>query len=83
MRESRDVNGEYEGIWVSWYENGQKKAEVNWKDGKLLSIESWKPNGDLCPLTYVKDGNGIAVSYNEDGSEDERETFKDGNKVKD
>jgi antitoxin component YwqK of YwqJK toxin-antitoxin module len=66
-----------------WYENGQKKAEVNWKDGKLLSIESWKPNGDLCPLTYVKDGNGIAVSYNEDGSEDERETFKDGNKVKD
>ena len=41
----------------------------------------WQPNGEICPVTNVKDGNGISVLYNEDGTEKERFTFKDGVKI--
>jgi len=48
----------------------------------MSGVKSWKPNGEICPITNVKDGNGIAVWYNEDGTEGDRLTFKDGERVK-
>ena len=39
---------------IEWYENGQKKLEYHYKNGKLLSAESWKINGDKCPETNLK-----------------------------
>ena len=73
--------GNIHGIWMEWYENGLKSAERNHKDGKLISAECWKPNGEKCPETNVKDGNGVVVEYNEDGTEEARLTFKDGEPV--
>jgi len=58
--------------------NGQKESEQIWKDCKLMSSVVWKPNGEKCPETNVKDGDGVLVAYNEDGSENFRETYKDG-----
>jgi antitoxin component YwqK of YwqJK toxin-antitoxin module len=52
--------------------------ERNYKDGKPMSAESWKPNGEKCPETNLKDGNGVVVVYEEDGTEKARATFKDG-----
>jgi len=43
-----------------------------------VSIESWKPNGEKCPITNVKNGNGIVVLYNDNGEELSREIYKDG-----
>ena len=74
-------DGKYHGLWTSWYENGQKETEGNWKDGKLMSMEVWKTNGEKCPVTNVKDGNGGLVLYNEDGTEKVRMTYKDGKVV--
>ena len=74
-------DGKYHGLWTSWYENGQKETEGNWKDGKLMSMEVWEPNGEKCPVTNVKDGNGGLVLYNEDGTEKVRMTYKDGKVV--
>ena len=72
-----------DGLVGTWYKNGQKSTEGKCKDGKLMSgVKSWKPNGEICPITNVKDGNGIAVWYNEDGTEGDRLTFKDGERVK-
>ena len=72
------------GLEIAWYENGQKSLERNWKIGsKVMSAESWKPNGEKCPVTNVKDGNGVLVWYNEDGTEESRETYKDGYSVED
>ena len=41
---------------------------MNFKAGKLISMEVWKPTGEKCPKTNVKNGNGVWVLYNEDGT---------------
>ena len=72
------IDGKLNGRSIGWYANGQKKSELIWIDSKLLSGKKWKPNGEVCPITNIKDGNGVRLVYNEDGSEKERFTFKDG-----
>ena len=74
-------NGKLHGLSIKWYENGQKKAEGNFDYGKLMTSIKWKPNGEICPVTNVKDGSGGIVVYNDDGTEKERFTFKDGVKI--
>lgn len=74
-------DGKDDGLWTEWYENGQKKSERNWKDNKMMSAEVWKPYGEKCPVTNVKDGNGVIVWYNKDGTERSRFTYKNGEQV--
>jgi len=85
--------------WITWYPNGQKRiifknyvpdaGQTNDIFDKrvinpaVISVESWKPNGDKCPITNVKDGNGIVVEYNDNGEELNRKIYKDGREVKD
>ena len=76
-------DGKEDGLYTNWYESGQKRYEGKYKDGKLTSIVVWKPNGEKCPVTNVKDGNGVVVYYNEDGTEWYRRTYKDGKYVYD
>ena len=71
-------DGKQDGLVTKWYENGQKRQEENYKDYKLMSAVGWKPNGDKCPETNVKDGNGLWVWYKEDGTESFRKTYKNG-----
>ena len=66
-----------------FYENGQKQSKRDYKDGKLVTSVAWKPNGEKCPVTNVKDGDGVGVRYNEDGTEKARYTYKDGELVED
>ena len=68
-------------VTTVYYDNGQKRGEQNWKDGKLMSVVVWKPNGEKCPVTNAKDGNGVAVFYRANGTEDFRVTYKDGKPV--
>ena len=51
------------------------------KDGLFITIAVWKPNGEKCPATNVKKGNGVRVWYNDDGTEDGRWIYKDGKVV--
>jgi antitoxin component YwqK of YwqJK toxin-antitoxin module len=67
-----------DGPRTEWYENGQKKAEGNFKDGKVVSAVVWKPNGEKCPVTYVEDGAGVVVNYNENGTVENRLAFEFG-----
>ena len=76
-------DGKRDGLWTKWYENGQKKEESNWKDGKIWSALVWKSNGEKCPVTNVRDGNGLRVEYNDNGTErGYRQTYKDGEEVR-
>ena len=75
-------DGKQDGLSTTWYENGQKSGEENFKDGKLMSAVHWKPNGEECPLTNVKDGTGVSVWDFPDGREYFRSTYKDGEPVK-
>jgi antitoxin component YwqK of YwqJK toxin-antitoxin module len=36
-----------DGLVTSWYENGQKKIEGTWKDGKLISFKKWNEDGSV------------------------------------
>jgi hypothetical protein len=60
------------------YDDSQIKTLAEFKDGKLRTAVAWKPNGKKCPVTNVKDGNGVVVRYNEVGTEKDRITYKDG-----
>ena len=51
------------------------------KSGRLISAIAWKPNGEKCPFTRVNEGDGVLVGYNEDGTESERITYKEGEQV--
>ena len=71
-------DGKADGLYTRWYENGQKKWEQTFKDGKPWTAVGWKPNGEKCPVTNIVDGNGVLVWYDDDGTEFFRTTFKNG-----
>jgi antitoxin component YwqK of YwqJK toxin-antitoxin module len=59
-----------------------KKWKVHWKDEKLISSTSWKPDGQKCPETNIINGNGLLVLYKEDGTELSRSHYKNGKQQK-
>ena len=38
---------ERDGLYTNWYENGQKKDELTYKDGKLISEKYWNEDGSV------------------------------------
>jgi len=56
---------ERDGYWIEWYDmdRKRKKSHAFYRDGKMISCEVWKPNGDKCDETKIIDGNGIMVQY--------------------
>ena len=76
-------DGKEDGLTTLWYENGKKQGEGTYKGDKLMTAVIWKPNGEKCPETNIVDGNGLAVFYNDDGTENRRQTCKDGDWVED
>ena len=73
----------YTGWGKTKYNDGQISWLSQYKDGKRWSAVTWKPNGEKCPVTNVKDGNGVVVTYIIDGTELYRENYKDGEIVED
>ena len=81
-------DGKRNGLEAWWYVGGtgldeSPNIEVGRKLGKLMSAVVWKPNGVKCPVTNVKDGNGVLVRYRDDGTESGRSMRKDGEIVED
>jgi len=74
-------DGKQDGLTTGWYENGQKKDEVNMSDGKVVNGKVWLPDGRICPISKIKDGSGVFVAYDIEGKELYRENFKDGFEV--
>ena len=84
LGESNWKDGIPHGLWTEWYPHGQKSFERNYKDGKVISAKVWKTNGEKCAETKIdKDGNGVVVWYNDDGTELDRTTVHDGKRVED
>ena len=70
----------YVVLWNYWHENGQKKFEVNLKDGKRDGLAtSWYENGQKKREVNYKGGefHGLVIKYNSDGTELLRSTYKD------
>lgn len=64
------VNGEKEGIWLGYDEEGRLKDSANYTAGKLKGVRmQWYPNGMPADSTQFDGaGNGVEVSWHEDGS---------------
>ena len=76
----------FTGRAESFYENGQKKEERNYKDGKCHGPRAyWYENGQKWYQQNWKDGkqDGLQLSWEEDGTESRREIYKDGKYVRD
>jgi len=61
---------ERDGLYTNWYENGQKRDELTYKDGKFDGLyTNWYENGQKRFEGTYKDGELISEKYwNEDGS---------------
>ena len=43
-----NAKGEPEGVWVSWYENGNKNSQGTYENGQWQGVyRVWYPNGNL------------------------------------
>ena len=67
-------NGKPSGEATKWYKNGQISGKVFFENGLFVSGKAWKPNGDSCLITNLKEGNGVSVSYDDQGNQ--LKTFK-------
>ena len=63
---------------TKYYHDGKKEMESISKSGRLFSAKVWKPNGELCPVTNLSDGNGVIVRYNSWGTQWYRLSYRNG-----
>ena len=71
------------GPVTAWHENGQKKLEVNVKDGKLDGLwTGWYENGNKEGEANLKNGkvDGLKAEWYENGNKKSEETYKEGKK---
>ena len=82
---TKDTNQPYSGPVFSLYENGKKKEEGSFKDGKMISKTKWKwyKNGQMWSEGNFKDGkvNGTFTFWYENGQKNYEENYKDGIKI--
>lgn len=65
-------DGRKDGLWIKWYDNGQKESEANYKNGKLHGLSTnWYENGQKKEVLNWKDGmrNGSSTEWHKDGQE--------------
>ena len=71
----------YTGKATYYYENGQKRREEYYKEGKKDGLwVSWYKNGQKSEEENWKDGkrNGLMVGWHENGQKESEWNFKDG-----
>lgn len=71
-------DGEMNGEWKEFYRNGSISRHSLNQMGKLIWTQVWRPDGVLCPLSKVEDGNGTYCEYDENGSIIIQRTFSLG-----
>jgi len=73
-------NRPMEGKEISWYENGQKKFEITWKDGKRDGKwTDWYENGQIEIDAKYKNGllDGLCTTWHENGNKKMEGKFKE------
>ena len=76
--EGNNKDGFPHGLWTQWYPNGQKMSESICKDGKVMSAKVWKPNGEMCPVTSLRDGNGLLALWHVNGQKSSEGNYNNG-----
>lgn len=76
------IDGRQEGLFTSWYENGQLKSELTHKSGKLEGLaREWYENGQLKSEATYKNGKvqGLSRDWHENGQLWGEGNWKSGN----
>ena len=74
-------DGKENGLYVSWYLGGQKKAERTYKDGKWDGpLVLWHSNGKKQTEANYKEGelDGLVVEWHFNGQKFSEANYKDG-----
>ena len=74
-------DGKENGLYVSWYVGGQKKAERTYKDGRWDGLwVFWHSNGKKGTEANYKEGklDGLVVNWHFNGQKFSEENYKDG-----
>ena len=71
-------NGKIDGFCVYYYPNGTKAYEDFYENGKMVFAKSWKPDGSICEVTKVVNGEGVTQSYHPSGPIEYRANIKNG-----
>ena len=69
------------GLWIEWYQNGKKKGEINWADGKPEGeVTEWYENGQVRNRGTWKEGgrHGQSTWWYETGIKEKEVTYVDG-----
>ena len=66
------------GIAQTWYRNGKISGEITFNNGLCMSAKKWKPNGHPCLITNLAEGNGVTVSYDDQGNQVKTFKYKNG-----
>ena len=72
------------GPHIEYYENGQKKSETHYKDGKPEGLlTGWYENGQKKSETQYENGkqDGLETRWDETGMKVLEVQYKDGNEV--
>ena len=58
------INGKEDGLWIGWWEKGQKWSEDNYQDGDLHGLSTkWHENGQKMNEGSFKDGKEEGKCY--------------------
>jgi len=74
-------NGEKEGLWIYWYNNGQKSSEGNYINGNYDGLwTNWDENGQKFLQNYYKYGKkeGLWIEWYENGQKLSEGKYKNG-----
>ena len=48
IQEIKTIDNKLDGLWTSWFINGQKKFEKTFKMNELISKKCWDEDGNEC-----------------------------------
>ena len=78
------MEGEKDGLWTIFWENGQKKSEETYKDGKKDGpLTRWYSSGQIEKEETYKDGKrfGLRTDYYESGVKYKEINYREGSIV--
>ena len=72
------IDGEVDGEWKEFYENGSLEAQSENQIGTLVNMRVFLFNGEKCTRSQVVDGRGTFIDYDINGSALRSRTFESG-----
>lgn len=72
--------GQRDGLQISWYPNGRRMMEAEFRLGELLHARTWKLDGS--PASAVARGNGDLILFDARGELRRHSVYRDGRRVR-